>query len=461
MHHNLILNTDSYKASHYWQYPPGTEHLSAYIESRGGLFSRTLFYGLQIFLKTYLSRPIRREDIDDAEDFLHQHGLPFHREGWEHILKQHGGYLPLAIEAVPEGTLMPLHNVMLQIVNTDPACFWLTTYIETALLRAVWYPTTVATLSWHCKSVIRKYLLETADTLDGLPYKLHDFGARGVSSQESAEIGGSAHLVNFQGTDTLAGIIAAKKYYQENMAAQSIPAAEHSTIVTWGKEHEANAYRHILEHFAKKGKMVSVVSDSYDLWHTLKNIWGKELKTNLEKNPGVLVIRPDSGDPATVVTKTIDILFDIFGFTTNAKGYRVLPPNLRLIQGDGVNLQTIEACLAAMKKKNQSADNIAFGMGGALLQKLDRDTEEFAMKVNAIQRNGKWHDVYKKPMMDLGKASKPGRLALVKNKKLEFETIRLEKLGDYKNELIPVFQNGKLLKEWSFKDIRKRAEVFL
>src|SRR3990167_4114273 len=221
--HNLILNTDSYKASHYLQYPPNTTQVSCYIESRGGKFSKTVFFGLQIFLKKYLSQPITQENIEEAEDFLRTHGLPFNREGWEYILKHHGGYLPLAIEAIPEGTVLPLRNVMLQIVNTDPRCFWLTTYIETALLRAVWYPTTVATLSWHCKAIIQRYLEETADHLDGLPFQLHDFGARGVSSQESAEIGDVAHLVNFRGTDTIAGILAAKQYYSEPMAAYSIP----------------------------------------------------------------------------------------------------------------------------------------------------------------------------------------------------------------------------------------------
>lgn len=458
---NLILNTDSYKASHYLQYPPGTTRISCYIESRGGEFSKTIFFGLQMFLKEYLIRPITQEDIEEAETLLHQHGLMFNRAGWEYILKKHNGYLPLAIEAVPEGTLLPVQNVLLQVVNTDPQCAWLTTYIETALLRAVWYPTTVATLSWHCKEIIRRYLLETADNLESLPFKLHDFGARGVSSEESAEIGAAAHLVNFQGTDTLAGILAAKHYYYEPMAAYSIPAAEHSTIVTWGKAHEADAYAHLLKTFNKPGQMISVVSDSYDIWHALKDIWGDQLQQAVKNNPGVLIIRPDSGDPATIVTQSIEILIEKFGCKINSKGYRVLPDNLRLIQGDGVNIHTIETCLAAMKAKKQSAENIAFGMGGALLQKVHRDTQEFAMKANAIERDGKWQEVYKTPITGLSKTSKPGRLALVCDKTSEFKTIRLEQLGNQHNELIAVFENGKILKEWTFQEIRQRTEKFL
>lgn len=458
MDRNLILNTDSYKASHYLQYPPDTTRLSCYIESRGGEFSKLLFFGLQIFLKEYLSQPITQENIEEAEHFFKGHGLPFNREGWEHILKKHKGYLPVLIEAIPEGMLIPTHEVMLQIVNTDPKCYWLTTYLETSLLRAVWYPTTVATLSWHCKEMIRRYLLETADSLKGLPFQLHDFGARGVSSEESAEIGGVAHLVNFQGTDTVAGVVAAEHYYNEPMAAYSIPAAEHSTIITWGKENEKEAYEHVLKTFSQAGKMVSVVSDSYDIWHALKTLWGTELKSAVKNNPGVLIIRPDSGDPATIVTQTLEILMEKFGSTTNGKGYRVLPNNLRVIQGDGVNIKTIEACLAAMKTKKQSAENIAFGMGGALLQKVNRDTQAFAMKPNAIERQGQWQDVYKTPLTDLSKASKPGRLALIRDEKAGFKTIRLDQLGTLRNELLPVFENGKILKQWTFKEVRQHAD---
>ncbi|OGO93323.1 MAG: nicotinate phosphoribosyltransferase, partial [Coxiella sp. RIFCSPHIGHO2_12_FULL_44_14] len=448
-------------ASHYLQYPPGTTRISCYIESRGGSFPHTVFFGLQIYLKEYLSQPITRENIEEAADILRQHGLPFHRTGWEHILKRHGGYLPIVIEAVPEGTVVPVHNILLQITNTDPQCYWLPTYLETSLLRSVWYPTTVATLSWYCKAILRHYLQKTADNTKGLPFQLHDFGARGVSSQESAEIGAAAHLVNFKGTDTLAGILAARRYYHEPMAAYSIPAAEHSTIVTWGKEQEGEAYAHILKQFAKKGQLVSIVSDSYDIWYALNTLWSQQLKQQVINNPGVLVIRPDSGDPATVVTKTIDLLLQHFGGKTNTKGYRVLPDNLRLIQGDGVNIHTIETCLAAMEAKGQSAENIAFGMGGALLQKLDRDTEAFAMKANAIERAGQWHDVYKTPLTDPSKISKPGRLALIQDPHHHFKTVRLEALGKNKNELIPVFKEGNLLIEWRFQEIRDRADTFL
>jgi nicotinamide phosphoribosyltransferase len=144
--------------------------------------------------------------------------VPFNRAGWQYILDTYNGYLPLEIQAVPEGSVVATHNVLVQVQNTDANCAWLTSYIETALLRAVWYPTTVATVSYQCKQVIARYLAATADSMDGLLFKLHDFGARGASSEETAALGGMAHLVNFMGSDTVNAIVAARRYYQEPMA---------------------------------------------------------------------------------------------------------------------------------------------------------------------------------------------------------------------------------------------------
>lgn len=289
---NLILNTDSYKMSHFAQYPQGAEYVSSYIESRGGVYPETVFFGLQVFVKEYLTRPISQADIDEADAVCTVHGVPFNREGWEYILNEYQGYLPLEIEAAPEGAVIPTGNVMVQVTNTDPKCAWLTSYIETALLRAVWYPTTVATVSRACRDIITRYMEETAESLDGLPFKLHDFGARGASSEEAAALGGAAHLVNFMGTDTLSGIMAARRYYNADMAGFSIPAAEHSTITSWGRDGETAAYANMIQQFGGEGRLVAVVSDSYDFWNVIDNIWGDELKEQVQQFGGTLVVRP-------------------------------------------------------------------------------------------------------------------------------------------------------------------------
>ncbi|MEM9336121.1 MAG: nicotinate phosphoribosyltransferase [Pseudomonadota bacterium] len=452
---NPILNVDSYKTSHYLQYPPGAEVVSSYIESRGGDHSHTVFFGLQIFLKNTLSKPIRREHIEEADAVLSAHGVPFNRDGWEYILKQHDGYLPLEVEAIAEGSRLPVSNVLVQVRNTDPKVPWLTSYVETALLRAVWYPTTVATRSFESRASIREALEDTADSTDGLEFKLHDFGARGVSSRESAEIGAAAHLLSFMGTDTINGITALRRYYDADMPGFSIPAAEHSTITCWGRDRELDAYRNMLDQFAGDGNVVAIVSDSYDLFNAIDNLWGDALRHRVINNGGTVVIRPDSGEPADIVCESIRRLMDRFGYRENSKGFLVLPDYVRVIQGDGISPAQIRQILAVMKVHRLSADNIAFGMGGELLQNVNRDTLRFAMKASAIRINGEWSDVYKQPATDLGKSSKRGRQALVCDAGT-FKTVRREELGDRENALRPVFRNGELLVDEPFERIRQR-----
>jgi nicotinamide phosphoribosyltransferase len=459
---NILLNTDSYKVSMFKQYPAGTTGVYSYIESRGGRYDETVFFGLQAFIKEYLLDPITQADIDIADEILTAHGEPFNRSGWEYILSKHNGYLPVVIRAVPEGTVVPVKNVLATIENTDPECFWLTTYLETALLRAVWYPTTVATQSKRIKNVIKDYLERTGDP-SLIDFKLHDFGARGVSSMESAGIGGAAHLVNFMGTDTVSGLLYAREFYNAGIAGFSIPAAEHSTITSWGREGEVDAYRNMLTQFAKPGSIVAVVSDSYDVFNAASKLWGEELRDAVVQSDAVVVIRPDSGDPLTINQQLIEILGAKFGYTTNAKGFKVLN-NVRLIQGDGVNELTIRSILGGFMAMGWSADNIAFGMGGALLQQVDRDTQKFAMKCSSARVNGKWIDVQKDPITDAGKKSKAGRVTLWTNSGGEFAsgvtapTGWSDKgIGGWTDALVPVFQNGNLFNEIDFATVRANS----
>ncbi len=457
MRKNFILNTDSYKASHFLQYPPGTTHVSSYIEARGGEYEKAIFFGLQMFIKEYLEQPVTYEDISEAKGVFAAHGVPFNEEGWKYIIQYHKGYLPIEIQAVPEGTPVAMQNALVQVVNTDPECAWLTSYVETALLRSVWYPTTVATVSYSCKQSIAQYLEMTADSSEGLVFKLHDFGARGATTEEAAAVGGVAHLVSFWGTDNISGIVAARRYYNAEMAGFSIPAAEHSTITAWGKDNETAAYENMLDQFSGPGKLVAVVSDSYDIWNAIDNIWGDELKEKVEATGGTLVVRPDSGNPLEVVTETIERLMAKFGYETNSKGYRILPACVRVIQGDGVNEDSIVDILKAMEARGLSADNVAFGMGGALLQKVNRDTMQFAMKASAAKVNGDWRDVYKDPVTDRGKRSKKGRLAVIEPEPGNYKTIPETQLGSQKNVLETVYRNGKLIREFNFEEVRKNA----
>ena len=338
---NILLLTDSYKVSHYKQYPAGTTSIYSYFESRGGEFPEVIFFGLQYYLKNYLEgQVVTKEKIEEAATLYNGHFGKniFYREGWEYILKEHGGKLPVRIKAIPEGLSTPVHSVMMTIENTDPKCWWLTNFLETLLVQ-VWYGSTVATLSHAIKQRILTYLEETGDP-SLINFKLHDFGFRGVSSVESASMGGAAHLVNFMGSDTIAALTFIQDYYNtKDIFGFSIPAAEHSTITSWGRENESAAYLNMLRQYEEG--LVSVVSDSYDVYNACENIWGKELKEEILKRKGTLVIRPDSGIPKDVVLKITEILGERFGYTTNAKGYKVLHPNVRVIQGDGVDYDSI------------------------------------------------------------------------------------------------------------------------
>ncbi len=773
---NPILAGDSYKASHYELYPPNTTSMYYHGMSRGGRYAQTMSAGMQMFTERIKGQQVFPSDIQEAEAFMAAHGEPFNKEGWTKLIDKHDGKYPIRIKSVPEGMVVPTHNVLFTVENTDPEFFWLPSYLETAILRAVWYPTTVATRSYYCKKVIHRYLKETSDDpLGELPFKLHDFGGRGVSSQESAGIGGCAHLFNFMGSDTMEGIVFANRYYNAEMSGFSIPAcyddqtevftssgfklfkdidssdkvlqynsdgttefvypqkiheydyegdlvrfstngrtarvdiavtpnhrmvrrsittgeieikeasefsfsqsnvlpqagikisgkmeltpidklriafqadgsfpshpedytgkkngaipirftlkkerkkqrlreilneigweytespaggsrvgyshfwikvqdgvsfvkslswvnleevshewakqfinecsvwdgssnydtiiyssvqedcakkvqevsllagyrssishydderetrrriytvscctstssrggqrinkssipykgrvycvtvasgmilvkrngvcavsgnSEHSTVISWGRDREIDSYRKAVEKFAKPGKMFAVVSDSYDLMNVVENVWGGELREQVENSGATLVVRPDSGHPPDVVLKVVQSLAKSCGETTNMKGFRVLPKWLRVIQGDGNDSEDdIEAILANLKAHGFSASNVAFGMGGGLLQKLDRDTQRFAYKCSEAVVDGKTIDVFKDPVTDPGKRSKAGRLSLV-HREGKFQTVQGEAKDDL---LVPVFENGEVLKTYTLDEVRKRA----
>ncbi len=457
---NRIIDTDSYKASHWLQYPPNTTRAFYYLESRGSDrdWNETVFFGLQYLLKNYFLAPFTQALVEEAREVIEAHGLPFNYDGWTSLIKRHDGKLPLRIRSVAEGAIVPLHNVLMTVETTDDEFAWIGSWFETQLLR-VWYAITVATQSFQIKKDVYQFLRETADDADAeIAYKVHDFGARGVSSQETAAIGGAAHLVNFMGTDTMAALLLHRKFYGAAMAGFSIPAAEHSTITSWGRENEIEAYRNMLEQFAKPGKIVAVVSDSWNIYNAVERIWGEQLKQKVIDSGATIVIRPDSGEPVEVVSKVADILAEKFGCEINSKGFKVLK-NVRIIQGDGVNQNSIRQILERLKTEGFSASNIAFGIGGSLLQKIDRDTLKFAYKCSAIVVDGEWRDVYKQPITDRGKRSKRGRLDLVCRDE-NYETVKLE--ADEKSfaadsAMRVVYENGKLLIDENLDEIRARA----
>ena len=471
---NLLLLTDSYKVSHHVQYPKGTTTIYSYFEPRkGGLHKEICFFGLQYFIKRYLvGEVVTDAKIAEAKALYEKHFGPgtnvFNEEGWKYIVDEHGGRLPVIIKAVPEGQILPEANACMTVENTDPKCFWLVNFLETLLVQ-VWYPMTVATNSREQKKILAAYLQETGDASEAnLNFKLHDFGFRGVSSVESAALGGAAHLTQFLGSDTIAGITMARDYYGEPCAGFSIPASEHSTMTSWGEDAEDGlgelaAYDNMLEKYSKG--LVAIVSDSYNIWKAV-DMYGTELKQKILNRNGTLVIRPDSGPPPLMDIELLRKLYDYFSAANNEQGYKELDSHVRVIQGDGIDYHRLQVIVELLKRKSWSINNIAFGSGGGLLQKLNRDTQKCAFKCSYAVVNGKEIDVQKRPIHAPGKKSKRGRLKVVKkNGTIVTLTADADEDGETaensgnKDILVTVFKDGRSMRHWKWAEVKENASL--
>lgn len=462
---SIAVATDSYKASHAKQYPKKTRKVISHMVARGSTIADyVLWYGIYYKLKAYLQGVvITKSDVDKAEKFWDAHfGYKvFDRSYWDYIVENHGGKLPIRIRAVKEGTKVRNHNVLMIIENTDDNCWWLTNFIETLLMK-VWYPCTVATNSAEIRKTILKYLEDTG-TPNDIWFKCHDFGYRGVSSEETAAIGASAHMLSFMGTDTVSGIFFAQEVYNtDTMIGYSVPASEHSTITSWGREGEIEAFENMLDTYPEG--IVACVSDSFHILEAMDK-WGA-LKHKIETRKGRLVVRPDSGDPARTDLAVIEKLGSIFGYTVNAKGYKVLPDYIRVIQGDGVSRVSIGHILETLKVAGWSADNIGFGSGGKLLQDFNRDDFNFAIKCCEVDVDGEIRYIEKTPveinkdgeLVYSFKTSKKGNMKLVKDGD-NFRTVTAldPEYDTAVDEMDVIFENGEILVHPKYDDIRALA----
>ena len=461
---DLIMTeaTDAYKQTHWMQYPKDTSKVYSYLECRGGKFNSTVFFGLQYYLKKYFSGVVITPSTveEAAKDMEEVFGFKyFNYNGWMKIATDFGGKIPLEIRAIPEGTEVPVHNTLMTAVNTDDRFPFVTNFFE-GLLEMVWYPTTVATLSHEIKRMIKGYAVKSGQDVSIV--HLNDFGFRGASSPETAGIGGMAHLVNFAGTDTLVGVRYANKYYGARIkppVGVSVYAAEHSTVTSWGEDHEIDAYRHFIT-TTPSDAILSIVIDSYDPIRAARDYFGGKLKPLIMNRAGKVVFRPDSGDPIWMSTTVLDILWDKFGGTINEQGYRVLDPHVGMIYGDYIDYDMINNIMYEVVVKHRyAAQNIIFGMGGALLQKVNRDTQSFAFKASAIEnKNGEWKDVYKRPVSDARKSSKKGRFSVIK----DTSGIATIPYTNTKDDLLQtVFKNGVVINPTTFDVIRQRADLEL
>ena len=462
---SMVGRTDSYKLGHWRMLPPNCKEVLSYAEPRGGQFGYTVFFGLEYYLHKYLSsfnNRITPTDVEYVAARTAKHfgdNTIFNYDGWMDIATRLEGRLPLDIRAVPEGTKVPVGNVVMTIRNTDEKHAWLTNYVETLLLK-VWYPSTVATLSREAKQILKSYLEETGDP-SKLPFMLHDFGYRGVSSEESADIGGMAHMINFSGSDTFHANLVAEDVYGAEMASFSVPATEHSVMTMGGPEGETALCERLMKEFPDG--ILSLVCDSYDTYNFCRNVIGTDLKAKVLQRDGVTVIRPDSGaNIVNVVVNCLEILGEKFGVTTNDKGYKVLNPKIRVLQGDGLDIHRIKELCEGIKTAHWSLDNIAtLGMGGGLLQKVNRDTQQWALKCCSAILGEDRVDVFKDPKTDHNKKSKRGWLDIVETPN-GLVTINRDDKSDPNNKYNSIlerrFYDGRVIHSPKWNEIKERAE---
>lgn len=465
---NTILNTDSYKLGHYTFEDEGTTGDYAYIEARkGGEYTEVTFFGLQYFLLYYMTKPITREMIDEAELQVLAHGLPFNREGWELILERYAGYMPVIIRALPEGEVVPHGVVQVTIESTDPDLAWAARYVETALLRADWFSSTIAARSARWQKKLLPFL-ERTGTPEMIEWKIVDFGARGSETTESAALAGAAHLVATQVTDNQMGIRLARLAYPGSdkdgyfMPAFSIPATEHSVTTAWTKDRELDFYKAIIARHGSLPRMddgsrrlVSVVIDTYDQDAAVA-MWLDTLLDDLKASNMAVVLRPDSGDPRTNVPHLLRLIESYVGADLNSKGFKVLPDFVRLIQGDSIDEESLVEIAQAIEDAGYSLDNVNFGSGGGLLQKdVTRDTHRYAQKASEVVVKGETRAVQKMPKTDPTKASKAGRFSVVRRDGV-LVTIKEGTMEDGEEDLLqPVYLNGTVLRVMSFAQVRE------
>jgi nicotinamide phosphoribosyltransferase len=499
MMENICLMTDSYKTTHgNMSSILDIGYTYGYLEARSGsTFDHTLFCGIQPLLMQIKNFVVTQKYIDFAEIFVSQHIGPnkFQRSMWQHILDNHSGKLPIKIKSVKEGTIVPSGNVLLTIENTDPLCSSLVGHLESFILH-VWYPSTVATQSRCVKDIISHYVnLSSNESFPGLAFMLHDFGYRGTSSNESASIGGLAHLLNFSGTDTMMAVLYGMKYYGVNtMIAYSVDASEHSIMTALGRDREFEVIEKLIDD--NPGGILSLVLDSYNIYEAICFLCTESISTKIKTRQGKVVIRPDSGNPTEVIPQLLKIIeesgFYEIGFNTvSGINYKLLPPCLGLLWGDGMTPTSIERVLYSAvngwpelpsnwKIGNSSftpnldncwaAQNFVFGMGGGLLQSINRDTQRFAFKCSAnkiLSESDSWRPVFKDPCTTEGAETKKSKMGLLKLQKVEDTYTTIQSFIDTGSGIIPnpefdtaddvleeVFLNGKILSTQTFYEIK-------
>lgn len=488
---NPLNAIDFYKADHRRQYPVGTEYVYANFTPRSSRLAKMLpdfddkivFFGLQGFIKHFLIETWNEGFFNQPkakvvaayqrrmDNALGEGAVPV-----EHIEALHDlGYLPLKIKALPEGSRVNIKVPVLTIINTDPNFFWLTNYIETVLSAELWKSCTTASIAYEYKRLLTQYAEKTGAPLDFVPVQGHDFSSRGMSGIYDAAQSGVGHLTSFIGTDSVASIDYAEEYYNATgIVGVSVPATEHSVMCMGSEESEIETFRRLICELYPAG-VVSIVSDTWDFWRVITE-FSVELKTEiLKRQPNALglakvVFRPDSGDPVKIICGdpeaeqdspaykgAVQCLWEIFGGTETAQGYKVLNERVGLIYGDSITLERAQNILKGLQAKGFASNNLVFGIGSYTYNYLTRDSFGFAVKATWGQVNGVGRELFKDPVTDSGVKKSAKGLLRVEQTENGFELFDQQNFEqENMGALQTVFENGQLLRECSLDQIRER-----
>ena len=421
---NAMLATDWYKISHWEQYPADTEYVYSNWTARSshvpGQFT-VVNFGFTYFAKVYLDRFFKERffampygEIEQEYRAVLKAGLGLINPKMDHVRALHElQYLPLRFYSIPEGFSTALNCPQMVVVNTRPEFFWLTNFIESLMSCILWKPSTSATTAQRYRKLFEKYALESGETdLSFIDYQGHDFSFRGMSGLEDAILSGLGHLTCFTGTDTIPAICAAHKYYgADYLVGQSVPATEHSVMCSGTQDGEFDTFKRLITELYPTG-IVSIVSDTWDLWKVLTD-YIPQLREQILARDGKVVIRPDSGDPVKIMCGDPDSYgaanFGVLRLLELALGVDRDRVGLPLIQkagaiyGDSITLERADQILyRCTKELKLSPYNAVFGIGSYTYEYVTRDTYGRAMKATAVVRGGKLIPIFKAPKTDTG-----------------------------------------------------------
>jgi nicotinamide phosphoribosyltransferase len=424
------------------------------------------------------------------------------------------GYLPIRVKSLPEGIESNPNIPHMTFVNTVDGFAWLTLYLETLVSSLAWKPATAATIALQYRRNITKAVMETDPANSWfIDYGCHDFSARGLSPHDMLSVG-LGHATSFKGSDTLVTIPAARYFYNEpenESVINSVNASEHSVSTT--KIFTVGEKQMIIDWLKEfPTGILSIVADTFDLWKLITEyLTDPEVKKLILARDGKLVIRPDSGDPVNIICGNsgyytneqglnfdvkfqdkynagkgvIELLWDIFGGTTNEQGYKVLDPHIGAIYGDSITLDRQVQIYDRLKAKGFAATNIVLGVGSYTYQYNTRDTFGFAAKgawfetliVSKYHENNisygepseyirKDYNIYKDPVTDDGtKKSLKGLLMVgyndVKNPNEYFVVTECTPEQESKGLLQVIYEDGKFHNQTSLTEIRNKIKVII